>query len=308
MVKILSLGAGVQSSTLLGMACFGEIERPDAVIFADTGWEPKPVYEWFEFLKDMARKHDIPLHVVSQGNIREDALVSQVRGTKAEGKRFASMPLFIKKVWREEDIPLLNQVIEERLEKDQKIDVYNKILLQIVNKGEFIQRGMISRQCTYEYKIRPLEKVQRKIAGYEPRKRIPPGTIETWKGISTDEQKRATISAKKWISFYYPLIEMRMRRSDCIAWFKAKNLPEPPRSACVGCPFRHNDEWIWLQENSLEDFEDAVFVDKAIRHCGGMRGEVYLHADRIPLDEVVFDKKTKQRSLFDDECAGVCGV
>lgn len=39
-LKILSLGAGVQSTTLLLLAERGELERPDRAIFADTGWEP----------------------------------------------------------------------------------------------------------------------------------------------------------------------------------------------------------------------------------------------------------------------------
>ena len=41
--RILSLGAGVQSSTLALMAATGETEhRPDAAIFADTQAEPLP--------------------------------------------------------------------------------------------------------------------------------------------------------------------------------------------------------------------------------------------------------------------------
>lgn len=305
-LKILSLGAGRQSSAIFMMACYDEIERFDAAIFADTGWEPTPVYKWFEFLKDQGREYGIPVHTVSQGNIRNDALISQVRGVAKDGNRHASMPLFIKKIWTKKDIPLLKQEVLKREGMD--LLKYAKFLSDVRAKGEAIQRGMIQRQCTYEYKIRPIEKAQRVLAGYKPRKRMPPGTIECWKGISTEEANRATVSDKKWVTFYYPLIEMRMRASDCIAWFKKKGLPEPPRSACIGCPFRHNTEWVWLKDNSPEDFEDAVFVDKAIRKCGGMRGDVFLHADRIPLDEVIFNKKDNQLNLFSDECEGICGV
>lgn len=269
-LKILSLGAGRQSSCLFMMACYNEIERFDAAIFADTGWEPGPVYEWLEFLKEQGIRYGIPIYVINQGNIRDDILVSQVRGVKSEGKRWASMPLFV-------------------LGPDGK-------------------RGMIRRQCTLEYKIRPIERKQRELAGYKPRKRMPPGTVECWKGISMDEAQRAKVSDKKWLSFYYPLIDMRMRASDCVAWFRKRGLPEPPRSACVGCPYRHNNEWLWLMNNSPEDFEDAVHIDKAIRNIGGMRGEVFLHADRIPLDEVVFSRNGDQLSLFNNECAGICGV
>jgi len=45
-MNIISLGAGVQSSTMALMASHGEITpMPDAAIFADTGWEPKAVYD-----------------------------------------------------------------------------------------------------------------------------------------------------------------------------------------------------------------------------------------------------------------------
>lgn len=46
-VHILSLGAGVQSSTMALMAAEGEITpMPRLGVFADTGDEPMEVYEW----------------------------------------------------------------------------------------------------------------------------------------------------------------------------------------------------------------------------------------------------------------------
>jgi hypothetical protein len=48
-LTVLSLGAGVQSTTLALMAAQGEIQPlPDCAIFADTGWEPATVYRHFE--------------------------------------------------------------------------------------------------------------------------------------------------------------------------------------------------------------------------------------------------------------------
>lgn len=276
-MNILSLGAGVQSSTIFLMSCYGEIDRIDAAVFADTGWEPRKVYEWFEFLQAEGDKHGIPIHIVSQGNLRDDALNSQVRGVKANGCRWASMPYY-------------------------------------TTDRETGKAGMIRRQCTYEYKIRPIEKKMRELAGYQPRQRIPAGTVEVWKGISTDEMQRATMSAVKWISFYYPLIELGMSRHDCLEWFRAKGLPLPPRSSCLGCPYHHNREWRMIRDEAPEEWAEVVAFDKAIRRCGGMRGDVFLHADRVPLDEV--DLRTAedagQLRLFADnyrdECAGVCGV
>jgi hypothetical protein len=57
--------------------------------------------------------------------------------------------------------------------------------------------------------------------------------------------------------------------------------------------------------------KDAIDFDEAIRNCGGLRGQVFLHADRIPLPLVNLEKKYDPRQQtfgFDDECAGMCGV
>lgn len=88
-LSVLSLGAGVQSSTLLLMALHGEIDSPDCAIFADTGWEPQRVYDWLEFLKGECAKHDFPLYMVTGGNI-----LNEVNGETAIGasKKMGTMP------------------------------------------------------------------------------------------------------------------------------------------------------------------------------------------------------------------------
>ena len=309
--KILSLGAGVQSSTIFLMGCYGELQERlgetfETAIFADTGWESKEVYEWLEFLKFEGEKHGIKIHTVvarnretnDQRNIKEDALISQVRGDKENGKRHASLPYFI----------LGPEETRKRSEIGKKEKI--RIISQKEGMVTFRKLGMIRRQCTGEYKIIPIEKMQRKLAGYEPRKRIPAGTVETWKGISTDEMQRASMSSVKWIEFYYPLIELHMSRDDCKNWFDKKGLPRPPRSSCLGCPYHSKDEWRRMKNETPDEWEETVAFDKAIRKCGGMRGDVFLHADRIPLDEVDFSvpEDHGQLSFFRDECAGVCGV
>ena len=71
-LRILSLGAGVQSSTMALMADAGEFGvKPDAAVFADTGWEPKPVIQHLEYLKSVI---SYPIHIVKKGNIQDDIL------------------------------------------------------------------------------------------------------------------------------------------------------------------------------------------------------------------------------------------
>ncbi|EQB15106.1 hypothetical protein [Sphingobium lactosutens] len=89
-LRVLSLGAGVQSTTLALMAAHGEIgPMPDCAIFADTGWEPKAVYEHLAWLRS-PNVLPFPVHIVTAGNIRDGL----VRG--AQGERWASIPAFTK--------------------------------------------------------------------------------------------------------------------------------------------------------------------------------------------------------------------
>lgn len=66
-IHILSLGAGVQSSTLALMAAAGEMTpMPTAAIFADTQHEPKSVYLWLDWLET---KLPFPVHRVTNGSL-----------------------------------------------------------------------------------------------------------------------------------------------------------------------------------------------------------------------------------------------
>lgn len=73
MKRFLSLGAGVQSSTLALMIAHGELEPVEAAIFADTGWEPRKVYEWLDWLE---KQLPFPVHRVQRGDLRRDTLGS----------------------------------------------------------------------------------------------------------------------------------------------------------------------------------------------------------------------------------------
>lgn len=76
-LHVISLGAGVQSSTLALMAAHGLIgPMPVAAVFADTGWESQRTYRWLEWLK---KRLPFPVHVVSAGNIRDDQLANVER-------------------------------------------------------------------------------------------------------------------------------------------------------------------------------------------------------------------------------------
>ena len=90
-LRVLSLGAGVQSSTLFFKVLRGEIAPVDIAIFADTGNEPKEVYEWLKYLKKEA-KGIIKVKTVKNdrntGSIYDDIL--------SEDGWFAGIPVYTK--------------------------------------------------------------------------------------------------------------------------------------------------------------------------------------------------------------------
>lgn len=273
-LRILSLGAGVQSTTLLHMMIAGEIERADHVIFADTGWEPKPVYEHLAKLETLMIKHDMQFHKVTVGNIREDSLNME--------KRFASMPLYMRKP-----------------------------------DGT---KGMVRRQCTNEYKIQPLLKLQRQLVGLAKGGRSKEHLATTIIGISWDETQRMRDAAFSWLRNEYPLVDMKITRQMCLDWCAEHGLELPPRSACIGCPFKSDHEWRLLRDTMPDEWEDAVEFDQQLRDRliadGRFYGTAYLHKSAIPLAEVDLRTNSEkgQDSLFSDdsefnqECEGMCGV
>jgi len=86
-LKILSLGAGVQSSTLALMMEKGLAPKPDYAIFSDTQGEPKQVYEWLEWLKSQL---SFPVLIISAGSLPDDLRFSNA----GNYKRGVSIPMF----------------------------------------------------------------------------------------------------------------------------------------------------------------------------------------------------------------------
>lgn len=261
-LRVLSLGAGVQSSTVLLMMKAKEIEPADIAIFADTQWEPKAVYDWLEYLETVS---SVPIVRVTAGNIRADALNAD--------KRFMSMPVFIR------------------------------------NPDGGTGRGR--RQCTREYKITPVEQAIRR---HMEVKTLAGKQVEMVFGISFDEMQRMRDPRHLWQRNIYPLVDLRMTRWDCQNWMHNSGFPQPPRSACIGCPYRRNEEWRSLSGN---EFADAVNFDARLRTNIAISEDredvslsAYLHRELIPLGQVDLrsEEERGQMSMFDAECEGMCGV
>lgn len=90
-IHILSLGAGVQSSTMALMAAHGEITpMPSSAIFADTGDEPKAVYTW---LIELSMYLPFPIITVRKGPSLSSVLLRMISLGRGKGI-FIAIPSF----------------------------------------------------------------------------------------------------------------------------------------------------------------------------------------------------------------------
>lgn len=261
MKTFISLGAGVQSSTMALMFAKGEIgPMPDGAIFADTQAEPQAVYDWLEWLETQL---PFPVIRVTNGDLMMMMMSS------VQGGRFAGIPFFTESA-----------------------------------NG----KGMLKRQCTSEFKIKPIEKELRRQVGLVKGQRGPKEPIVTsCIGISIDEVMRQKPSRVRWIAHRWPLLEKRMSRIDCLQWMDRNGYQKPPRSACVFCPYKHDREWLALKETP-DEWAKAVLMDETARN--GVRGtkeKLYLHSSLRPLTEALLDASA-QGDMFNEDCEGMCGV
>jgi len=270
-IHIISLGAGVQSSTMALMAAVGEITpMPSCAIFADTQAEPASVYRWLDWLE---KQLPFPVHRVTKGDLTTDSLRMRKR-TKASSN-----------------------------------SDYTKTNIPTYILNQDGSRGIVQRQCTYDYKVIPIVRKCKSLI----KEHGASGAVQ-WIGISLDEVQRMKDSREKNITHRWPLVDLRMKRHNCLQWMEKSGYPTPPRSACVYCPFHSDKEWRRLKEFEPLEFDRAVKFEQDLQSqkakTDNMNGVPFLHNSLKPLGEIDFstEEERGQLNMFNNECEGMCGV
>ncbi|MEX2599301.1 MAG: hypothetical protein WD533_06560 [Dehalococcoidia bacterium] len=142
--------------------------------------------------------------------------------------------------------------------------------------------GIIKRQCTHDWKIMPIRRFVRTLLPAPPA----PGSVVSIQGISWDEARRMRESDVAYITHEYPLVDLRMTRSDCILWLVSHGLDVPPKSGCVFCPYTSIGRWKARKRAGGEDWRHAVEVDSAIR-SKRPKAALFVHPYRKALAEAV---------------------
>lgn len=153
------------------------------------------------------------------------------------------------------------------------VDLYGKngdLLMPLYTKT-----GKLTTFCSGEWKARVVERYARTVLGI--------ASYTAWIGFSLDERRRVKGRDGK----RFPLLDLNLTRVDCLAIIESAGLPIPPKSRCFMCPHQHNAEWREVRADPVL-WAQAIAIDEEMRDADE-RGDVYLHADRIPLERADLD-------------------
>jgi hypothetical protein len=271
-IHLISLGAGVQSSTMALMAAAGEIEpMPAGAIFADTQAEPASVYKWLDWLE---KQLPFPVYRVTQGSLEKETLELHDRKDGVGQWSQSGIPAF-----------LINQ------------------------DGT---KGQMLRQCTGYYKVAPIQRKVRELLketsatrvvqwigiSLDEAHRMKPARVQYSTHIWPLIERRMTRNdCVNWMAKNgFP----KPPRSACVfcpyhsdnEWRRLRD--EEPLEFSRAVEF----------ERKFREAKSKNMMQKSF--------EIFLHSSRVPLDQVDFRTDVERgQGLLDhwgNECEGMCGV
>ncbi len=269
-IHIISLGAGVQSSTMALMAVHGEITpMPKCAIFADTQDEPKSVYVWLDWLE---KQLPFPVHRVTKGSLSKQ--MTKVYTSRAGHKYTRITAPFYTSDGRSAGI------LQRRCTVDYKVLPILKAVRKFANKKRgddsliVIQWIGISRDESH--RMKPSRE---------------PWMQHRWPLVDMGITRRKCL---EWMPAHeYPIPP----RSACVycpyhsdnEWRRLRD--KEPEEFARAVQFEKDVQKAALQDETRRDVP-------------------YLHNSRVRLDQVDFstDEDRGQQVMFGNECEGMCGV
>lgn len=239
-MKILSCGAGMQSTALALMSCENKLvlegkftklngkyheQVPiyDVILFCDLGLEPIWVYDQVNFIREACEWAGIQFYVL------ESDLYGDYR--RLFGKaRVVSIPFW-------------------------SVDENGK-------------KGKMMRNCTLDYKINIMQKfIRMELLGYKKGQRTKQEDMKAHEmhlGFSIEEKQRCKDNPHKMFVNKFPLCDMNLERKHNYAYIKDVWGLETKASACCFCPFHRNYFFKHLKEHHKEEYEKTVEFDEMI--------------------------------------------
>lgn len=256
-MKILSFGAGMQSTALALMSCenavaaepsFPLVPVYDIVVFCDLGLEPPWVHHQMEFTRRACEKAGIRFEVL--------------------------------------EAPLYTDFMEN-------FGVRRTISIPWWTLRGDGHKSKMPRNCTIDYKIELISKFIRwDVLGYRKGQRLRPEDVkahEMHMGFSAEEANRCKENPNKLFVNHFPLVEMGLTRADNYAYIKDVWGLETKASACAFCPFHRNYFFQYLKEQEPRLYAKVVEVDELLRDKTPkppMDSDLFISRSRKRLEEL----------------------
>lgn len=231
-IKVLSCGAGMQSTALALMSCENAMAaKPvhplvpvyDSVIYCDLGYEPPWVYEQVKFIQKACERCGIPFKIIYTG------LYDHYLHNFGE-RRTCSIPFW--------------------------------------SIGPDGKKAKMRRNCTIDFKIAAIHKYARyELLGYKKYQRIRPediGAHEMHIGFSSEERKRMFSSYNPIFVNRFPLVEMGLQRPDNYKYILEVWGLDTKASACCICPFHRNYFFEYLKNHHGDSYNAVLALDQLL--------------------------------------------
>ncbi|MFC3966189.1 hypothetical protein [Nocardia jiangsuensis] len=269
-LRLLSLGAGVQSTVLALMACTGELPGLDGAIFADTGWEPARVYAHLDRLTGEFDRAGIPLYRVGNGNLRTDSL--------DPAHRFVSVPYFTQSPTGQRGMA------RRQCTSEYKLVPINRKVRELLGakppRLRTVPKGRVAEQWI-GFSTDEISRVNDRPTNRYTLKRYP--LLEL--GLSRKDCER-WLKLRGW---------GETAKSSCIG------CPFHGNAHWRDMRDHHPTEWA-----DAVDFDHAIRTGGHRDGVPGLRGQAFLHSSRLPLDAAPIDRVTsrewadRQLDIFDE--------
>jgi len=251
---VVSYGVGLDSTAML-VEMHNRGERPDLILFADTGAEKPETYAYLATIGAWLRSVGFPpVTVVAYEPVR--APYRTLEGKCLANETLPSLALgghSCALVFKRDQLvkhlkgwELAQDVIAQggRIRKaigydDGRADrrrrhKADKVTLSILTEDTLAKDGTVKKQCVES----------RRAAGKAP-------LAEQWEAAHCD--------------FWYPLQDWNLERGELAAIIEAAGLPVPPKSACFFCPATTPAEVVELKLAHPDLYDRAVTIERTAR-------------------------------------------
>lgn len=275
-MKILSCGAGMQSTALALMSCENalaaqkdrKIPNPDVpiydfVIFCDLGMEPSWVLMQWAFIESACKSANIQCKKLDT-NLYEHFMVNFGE------RRTVSIPWWT-----------------------------------LSNDGH---KSKMPRNCTIDFKVEMISKFIRwEVLGYKKKQHLKEHdkkAHEMHMGFSKEEERRCSESPNPMFVNKFPLVKMGWTRSESYAYCRDVWGLDTKASACAFCPYHQNYFFKYLKENHPDEYVALVGVDNLLRDKQphpAMDSALFISRSRKRLEELT------EEDCNDMKCFEYCG-